>query len=510
MKPHFQNLAVTPNSLLLTFLGILLFIMAGLSGCSTPYDENRGSLSEKPDIPDHLSGRDLYRLQPYFQNPWYWQYKGKPVLLLGASDEDNLFNHPNIEPDGLEAHLDELVSVYSDELTSVLPYVRNTLSSRDGGNMWWFQKDDDTGLFDLNNLNEEYWERFDNLLKLTAQRKIMVQIELWDRFDFARDAWDANPFNPSNNRNYNSDESGLPTSISSHPGDGKNPFFRTVPELEDRELLLPYQEKIVEKMMEISLKYDHVLYTISNETSESPLWSEYWARFLRKNADLAGKQIEMTEMWDAWDLTDKEHGYTFSQPELYSFVDISQNGHQDGQTHWDNMQKARDLLSVKPRPMNTVKIYGADNGKYHGTSEEEATNRLWRNIFGGLASSRFHRPPHGIGLNETAITHLRSASMLVGEFNIFSSEPSNELLNDCQENEAYAMAGTDNQYAVYFPSGGSVVLEVPENTGSLTIRWLNIHESKWEKEITREPGSSGIKLTAPDSGQWAVTVQVVD
>src|SRR5690625_6899457 len=45
-------------------------------------------------------------IRPYEENHLYWQYKGEPVLLLGASDEDNLFNHPDIWPYGLESHLD--------------------------------------------------------------------------------------------------------------------------------------------------------------------------------------------------------------------------------------------------------------------------------------------------------------------------------------------------------------------------------------------------------------------
>lgn len=28
-------------------------------------------------------------IQPYPKNPYYWQYKGQPVLLLGGSAEDN-------------------------------------------------------------------------------------------------------------------------------------------------------------------------------------------------------------------------------------------------------------------------------------------------------------------------------------------------------------------------------------------------------------------------------------
>lgn len=34
------------------------------------------------------------RIQPWVENPWFWQYKGKPVMLLGASGDDNLFQWP--------------------------------------------------------------------------------------------------------------------------------------------------------------------------------------------------------------------------------------------------------------------------------------------------------------------------------------------------------------------------------------------------------------------------------
>ena len=54
---------------------------------------------------------DANRIRPWPENPHYWQYQGKPLLLIGGSDQDNLFNHPNLGPDGLKAHLDLLVSV---------------------------------------------------------------------------------------------------------------------------------------------------------------------------------------------------------------------------------------------------------------------------------------------------------------------------------------------------------------------------------------------------------------
>ena len=56
------------------------------------------------NLEDKTSNKD--RIKPYADNPHYWQYKGKPVLLLGGSKDDNLFQIPD-----LKEHLDMLASV---------------------------------------------------------------------------------------------------------------------------------------------------------------------------------------------------------------------------------------------------------------------------------------------------------------------------------------------------------------------------------------------------------------
>ena len=54
--------------------------------------------------------------------------------------------------------------------------------------------------------NDENWQRFERLLRETAKRRIFVQIEIWDRFDFTdaggRDRWRVHPCNPANNVNF--------------------------------------------------------------------------------------------------------------------------------------------------------------------------------------------------------------------------------------------------------------------------------------------------------------------
>lgn len=467
-----------------------------------------------------LSDED--RIRPYRNNPRYWQYLGSPVLLLGASDQDNLFNHPDIWPFGLESHLDLLVKNGGN-------YVRNTMSSRDPGNLWPFARGEN-GLYDLDQWNEEYWERFERFLQMTYERGIIVQIEIWDRFDYAREPWDLNPYNPANNVNYTSQESRLPERIATHPGQRESPFFRTPPDFEDNPLLLAYQRAHFDKILSIALRYPHVLYCISNETNESPLWSDYWAEIIHRRADEAGVTVQVTEMWDAWDLSDPEHDATFERPDLYSYVDVSQNTHQVGQTHWDNAQYVRnERLADGLRPMNNVKIYG---GPRHGHSFEEGAHKLWRNIFGGFASSRFHRSGNvfqqfGLGLLPLAQNQIRSMRMFTDQMDVFTAEPSSHLLGDREENEAYAFAEEGRQYALFFPDGGSVTLDLRNADGTYRMRWLDVMNSRWlddwieeEGPVFREAigryaageswrqeqlrGGARVEVTAPWSGPWAV------
>jgi hypothetical protein len=447
---------------------------------------------------------DLTRIQPYLGNPFYWQYKGEPVLLLGGSVEDNLFQIPN-----LREHLDLLQSVGGN-------YVRCTMSSRDEGDVWPFELNPHTHLYDLEKPGAEYWRRFEHFLELTAERDIIAQLELWDRFDYARAPWGNNPYNPKNNVNYTVEESGLKEEIVTHPGQRENAFFRSVPELENNRLILQFQQRQVGQMLSISLQYGNVLYCMDNETNESPEWGWYWARYIQARAAEAGLGVETTEMWDAWNLLDGEHAATLDHPEIFSFVDISQNNHQPADRHWLNPQEIRRRFKASghTRPMNSVKIYGANSGRYGST--RDAQERFWRNIFGGLASSRFHRPLSGLGLNGIAQAHIKSMRRLTDKMNIFACEPHNDLLGNRSWNEAYCTANPGFEYAVFFPDGGNVILDVSHLRGKpLTIRWLDIRNSQWMVETTEDDASACIEpagrlrlVTPKEEGYWAALIQV--
>jgi len=433
-------------------------------------------------------------IQPWAENPWYWQHKGQPVLLLGASSDDNLFQWPS---DILIPHLDSMKAAGAN-------YVRNTMSDRRDKEFELYPfLQFDNGKYDLNRWNDEYWQRFEFFLDETARRDIIVQIEVWDRFDYTRGNWPSHPYNPHNNVNYTTEESGLDLEYPDHPGQNKQPFFYTTPDQRNNEVLLKYQVQFVEKMLSYTLGHDHVLYCMDNETSGEAEWGAYWARFIRQKADEAGRKVFLTEMWDAWNLKSDEHKRTFDHPALYDFCDISQNNHQRDQAHWDNFQWVKDYISAHPRPINTVKTYGADGGTHGNTNN--GIDGWWRHVIGGTASARFHRSPSGLGLSKLSLASVRAARGIEKICPLWDLSPGNDLLSDREENEAYLTMKSGEVYVVFFPDQGEVGLDLTAIDDSVQLKWMNVRKGEWASE-RQVQGGSVLPLKTPGEDEWVAVV----
>jgi hypothetical protein len=435
-------------------------------------------------------------IQPYANNPRYWQYHGQPVLLLGASNDDNLFQMPH-----LVEHLDKMKAAGGN-------YIRNTMSDRQDHSFEVYPfKRLENEQYDLDQWNEEYWRRFANMLQLTAERDIIVQIEIWDRFDYSGKNWLLHPYNPRNNINYSNWESGLAAVYPDHPAKNKQPFFFTTPRQRNNTVLLPIQQRFVDKMLSYSLKYDHVLYCIDNETTAEEAWATYWAEYIMQKAQQAGKTICVTEMWDDWDLRTKSHRRTLNNPQRYAYADISQNNHKKGQVHWDNFQWVRRYIADDPRPLNTVKTYGANGSRFGNT--RDGIERWWRHVIGGAASARFHRPPGGLGLSEVTITSLQSVRKLESLLKLWEMEPANQLLGEREENEAYLSARPGQAYALYFTNGGAVTLDIRNVSGPFQLHWIDITNGQWA-DIVSLRGGQVVPISAPSTGHWLAVLIKLD
>jgi hypothetical protein len=428
-------------------------------------------------------------------HPQYWSRGGETVLFLGGSKEDNLF-----QVSDLEEHLDALTASGGN-------YVRCTMSSRDEGNLWPFFFDGEKGAYDLERWNDDYWARFERFLSETSRRGIVVQVEIWATFDFYRDNWDVNPFNPKNNVNYTAERTKLPIEVTTHPIYCDNRFFWSVPDHDNNMPVLEFQQRFVDKLLSYTFRHGNVLYCMDNETSVTAAWGRFWSTYIKKKAAEAGLTVETTEMWDPWDLDHISHRESFDHPETYSFVDISQNNHQRGQDHWDNGLRQIERLkqSGHLRPVNNVKTYGSDGGR-HGGGDDEAIAKFIRSALFGSAAVRFHRPPSGIGLSEKAQAVIRGVRELSDRMAWFDAAPHNDLLGDREENEAYCRARPGHEYAVYFPDGGSVTLDLGALSGEASLVWLEVLEKRWTQP---EPirGGGPLPLDAPGAGHWIALVQ---
>lgn len=435
-------------------------------------------------------------IQPWPANPRYWQFRGEPVLLVGGSDDDNPFQWP---PDQLIPHLDALAGAGGN-------YIRCTMSDRKdkGFERYPFRQRPD-GRYDLNEWDDVYWARFAGFLEATAQRKIIVQIEVWDRFDYARDNWLPHPYNPTNNVNYTYATSGFEPDYPDHAGANRQPFFFTTPAQRHNQVVFPFQQRFVDRMLSYTLRHPHVLYCMDNETSGEAAWGAYWADYIKQKAAQVGRRVFVTEMWDDWNLQGPSHRHTFDHPERYDFADVSQNNHQKGDTHWHNFQWVRAHLAAQPRPLNTVKTYGADTGRY-GTSQD-GLERWWRHLLGGAAAVRFHRPDSGIGLSAPALASIRAARQLEAAVKLWDLEPHLELLGDREPNEAFAAARPGHTYVVFFPNGGQISLAMAEPTGPWRLRWLEISRGEWAGAEASPEGRSAIRLETPRPGLWIALVQ---
>ncbi len=438
------------------------------------------------------------KISHYPGNKYYWQVDGKPVLLLGGSsapknllNDEGMFLWPNVTEslDKLKRHGGN--------------YARCLMSGRLRDDyLWPFKRIGDK--YDLDQWDDTYWQLLETYLKATSGRDIITDIEIWATFDYARMPWTKNPFNPQNNVNYTEEETGIPAVVEAHPVFAKNIFYQTIPAKRNIVSVLKYQQKFVEKILSYTLKYNHVLYCMDNELGTNPEWSAYWAGYIRQLSEKAGKRVFLTEMFNAHDLGDSIYDNVTMHPEIYDFMEISQNNHQTGQIHYDHIQVARSRISGNPRPLSNIKIYGADENRFGST--KDATERFWRIIFGGCASARFHEKH--LGDTEIALQMVQSAREVISSFGLFQSFPDNQLLLDRESNEAYCLANPGKEYAVYFPESGDVHLDITGFKGTVKIRWYNIDEGRWERSSLVK-NNDPLLLKTPGNGQWAAIIHVI-
>ena len=440
------------------------------------------------------------RIQVFEENPRYWQYKGQPLLLLGGSKTDHIFL-----ADDLQNHLDEIVGVGAN-------YVRCTMSQRESPDLKPHQRLPD-GKFDLDRWNEDYWRRFADCLRWCHERDIIVQIEVWDRFDFSREHWESSPWRPQNNVNYSAAGTGLAAAYPVHAWRDQQPFFHTVPGMrmydgEKSDRIRKHQQHFVARILEASLEYPNVLYCMNNETSTAPRWGQYWMTFIRERAAEHNVDVLGTDMFDdVWKpQQSRKLRLALDQPGIYPFIDVSQvNSRSFNEDHWNSILWIAQQREAHPRPLNHTKIYSDGQYNFGTGTPVDGVERFWRNLIAGSASQRFHRPDAGIGLNDIAKACIRAARKAESRVPFWEVSPAMELLSDRDTDEAYLAASPGEKYLLYFTDGGAVNLDLSGHPHKFDLRWIDISIGDWGDQ-TSLAGGGRVEITAPGPAGWVAAI----
>lgn len=460
------------------------------------------------------------RIRPDPNNPSYWQYKGQPIMLLGGNPWDAPFF---IEEQ--EAAYDELLSAGGNLLRYILKQRHDDSGSAIKLVEIFPFKKLGNGKYDLNQWSDDYWNRFDSGLRMCEERNIIAQITLWDHFDFYRDQWEISPWNPRNNTNYTSSESGLATSYPVHPSEDTNPFLKTVPTMLDNTVVLDFQKKLIAKMMSIALRHDNVLYNMANEGNlGQEKWDQWWCEFISSEAAAAGKTIYTTTMFDKQDW-----GPVVNNPGTYTYVEGSKVGSrwtERGQAQYDvAVGLIKDAGAKRARPVNAVKIRTQKIQKH-------AQERLWRPLMAGFAALSHHRATpdgdrsaggpgsfddnhasntylnHGLGLGQDAKNNIKAMRAFTHVIVPWETTPRQDLLTGRASDEAYLRAKADEVYGLYFVDTGTVGLKLDDVSGTFRLRWIDIAKGGYiGTEQTLTAGRT-VTITTPGNtnGGWAAVI----
>jgi hypothetical protein len=169
----------------------------------------------------------------------------------------------------------------------------------------------ENGKFDLDQWNDDFWERLQSYLESAERYGIIPIIQIFDHPSAKPHAddperWESNPFNPANNVN----DMGALKSENYHPGyDFYNP---------DNEKLMDYKEAMVAKLLDETHHYPGVIYQLDNE---HPFGLTEWADrllnvFVEKEEEY-GREFMVSMM-----TMDRDSQMEFAQDERISVIEV--------------------------------------------------------------------------------------------------------------------------------------------------------------------------------------------
>ncbi len=333
--------------------------------------------------------------------------------------------------------------------------------------------------FDLTKFNQAYFDRMRERVKQAAERGMYVSVMLFNGWSVRRkvpgfalnNPWRSHPFNGANNINgidadLNGDDSGE----------------------ESHGLLAPtvtaLQEAYVRKVIDTVGDLDNVLYEISNESQGgSRQWQYHMINFIKRYESQRPLQhpVGMTAEWP-----DGNNNDLWASPADW----ISPSG------------------GVKDRPIAIgQKVILADTDHFCGKCGDRAW--VWKSFTRGenpIFMDAYHGEAYGQGgkgyrfdtPNWVSVrANLGYTLAYSGRIDLSAAKPRGDLTST-----GYALANPSHEnaeYLVYFPTGGTAVVDLSGTPGPLHLEWFNPRtgEALRAGEVA---GGGPRHLTAPFAG----------
>ena len=437
---------------------------------------------------------DIQPIAPFSENKFYFSWKGEPVFLLGAANFHSWTPISRPENVDIKKQMDRLAKVM-EEINSphvrgfvrCLPYDPNN-HMHDGHvpvvlQPW--QKTED-GRYDLTRMNPLWGKRLNRYLKLALERDIIVSLEVWDDWSVTRGpggqydpgpnaGWNAHPFNPGNNVNY--DESILPDTTSACGA----PFYSTIPSAGNIKSVLRLQKNYVDELMAIADDYPNVIINISNESRANLDWSRYWAEYIRKKLPgtyMIGDMPSTNRKDGGGQCQDKFSPLTLSMDPAYDYADISQgvSGHEFNTITGQVIKGAERIHSYRQSMQSEGEEKPLVVSKDYTRDEQGGRMVLWSRFMGGAASARFHRPSGDHGPEVVDFQHdaVKNLGKFIATIPFWKMSPAPEKIRSLPENASANVLALAKSHIVVQLINGSKGEEIllDMEPGDWNYQWI--------------------------------------
>ena len=338
------------------------------------------------------------RAQVFASNPYYIQYRGRPIFLVGCN-QGWTASLQNLDHD-YRAEFDRLAEV-GGNLVRITPFICPKVDAAErfddrANNLPW-RREGRRYRLDLarGGGNPRFWDRLAELVRYAYEPDVLISFEYLDLYGPARgpggnldfktppgDRWSAHPFFPGNSPDLIGEEQ-LPAAT--HMKDIA--FCRPVTR-GGYDAALRLQRQYVRRLLDTLSPYPNVIYCMVNETSAEKSWSDYWLTYTHQY---------FRDVWDGAPHLAGEMPREFSFTEnftveamiadpRYDFADASQyytgSGLVEMRKVKDNLVRFRAYCEAAGyvKPLTCMKVYN-----------RLAAEVLWMRLLAGSASARFHR-----------------------------------------------------------------------------------------------------------------------